>query len=142
MFKANVGSSVAADARTAGREAAAAAQNGLDHVKFAFVYGSCAYGADEMTGGVKDALPGVPLLGNTSFTGIITPDGFVSSDKGFVGVMAFSDEDLTVGTAAYPRGADPFETGRAVALAAMMPAGKDRVPDYFYMGASAAEEEC
>jgi hypothetical protein len=141
MFKANVGSSVAADARTAGREAAAAAQNGLDHVKFAFVYGSCAYGADEMTGGVKDALPGVPLLGNTSFTGIITPDGFVSSDKGFVGVMAFSDEDLAVGTAASPRGADPFETGRAVALAAMKQAGKDCAPDYFYMGASPAEEE-
>ena len=141
MFKANVGSSVAADARTAGKEAAAAAQKGLDQVKFAFVYGSCAYNVNEMTAGVKDALPGVPLLGNTSFTGVITPEGYIASDHGFVGVMAFSDENMAVGAAAAPRGSDPFETGRALALAAMKKAGRDCAPDYFYMGASPAEEE-
>jgi len=141
MFKAKVGSSISPNAKTAGIEAAAAAKEGLNAVKMAFVYGSCAYDIDDMMAGVREALPGVPALGNTSFTGIITPDGFVSSDNGFVGVMAFSDENMTVGFAAEERGSDPFETGRAIAIEAMKKAGKTCAPNFFYMAASPAEEE-
>ncbi|MCE5201636.1 MAG: FIST C-terminal domain-containing protein [Synergistaceae bacterium] len=141
MFKAKVGSSISASAKTAGMEAAAAAKSGLDSVKMAFVYGSCEYNIDQMMAGVKEVLPGVPALGNTSFTGIITPNGFVGSDDGFVGVMAFSDENMTVGVAAAERGSDPFATGRSVALEAMKNAGKTCAPNFFYMAASPAEEE-
>ena len=141
MFKANVGSSAAKNAKTAGKEAALAAAKGLDKVKLAFVYGSCGYDTDDMMSGVAEALPETAALGNTSFTGIITPEGFISSDDGFVGVMAFSGDDLTVGTAGSPRGDDPFETGRKVALEAMKAAGMDKAPNFFYMAASPAEEE-
>jgi len=141
MFKANVGSSIAPEAKKAGIEAGLAAKNGLDAVKMAFVYGSCEYDVDQMIAGVKESMPGVPLIGNTSFTGIITPEGFVGSDGGFVGVMAFSDENMKVGIAASERGKSPIETGKAVALEAMKKAGKDTTPAFFDMAASPAEED-
>ncbi|MEG1602736.1 MAG: FIST N-terminal domain-containing protein [Cloacibacillus sp.] len=141
MLQANVGSSVLRSAKEAGKEAAASAAQNLNGVKAAFVYGSCGYDIAEMMNGVKEALPGVPAFGNTSFTGIITPDGYISSDDGFVGVMAFADKDMKVGVAASERGADAVATGRAVALEAMKAAQMDCAPKFFYMAASPAEEE-
>ncbi|MEG1799300.1 MAG: FIST N-terminal domain-containing protein [Synergistaceae bacterium] len=141
MLKANVGSSVLKCAKSAGKEAALAAAAGLESVGAVFVYGSCGYDIADMMAGVEEALPGVPAFGNTSFTGIITPEGFVSSDDGFIGVMALSDPEMKIGAAASERGADPFETGRNVAVAAMEAAGMDTAPNFFYMAASPAEEE-
>lgn len=141
MFKANVGSSTLASARDAGREAAAAAAQGLNAVKMAYVYCSCAYDAGEVMAGVAQSLPGVPCLGNTSFTGVILPEGFVGGDTGFVGVMAMSDPDMCVGVAAAARGECPVEDGVSLAKQAMRNAGKTTPPDYFYMAASPAEEE-
>lgn len=142
MFKANVGSSTNADAKAAGREAGASAAQGLEDVKVAFVYGSCEYDTDQMLAGVAEALPGVPLLGNTSFTGVITPAGYIASDGGFCGVMAFAG-DLTVGVAGAARSdADcACIDGIAIAQAAQKAAGKTGAPDYFYMAAAPAEEE-
>lgn len=141
MLKANIGSSISPDPKTAGKEAAAAAKIGLDQIKMAFVYSSCDYDIKEMLSGISDELPGIPLIGNTSFTGIITPEGYISSDDGFVGIMAFSDPDMAVGVAAKKRGNCPQEDGKTIALEAMKAAGKTCAPKYFYMAASPAEEE-
>lgn len=141
MLKANVGSSILGDAYGAGKEAAAKAGAGLSDIKLAFVYGSCTYSIKDMIAGVAEELPGVPLIGNTSFTGIITPEGFIGSEDGFVGVMAFSDPDMAVGVAGTARSTNPVTDGKAIAEQAMKAAGKDTAPDYFYMAASPAEEE-
>lgn len=141
MLKANIGSSISADSRTAGKEAASAAKIGLDDVKMAFVYSSCDYNMKELLTGIADELPNTPLIGNTSFTGIITPEGYITSDNGFVGIMAFSDSNMAVGIAAKERGTCPVEDGKAIALEAMKAAGKTCPPKYFYMAASPAEEE-
>jgi len=141
MLKCNVGSSTERDARVAGRQAAAGAREGLEGVKLVFAYSSVAYDANEMLAGIAEELPGVPIVGNTSFTGIITPEGFVRGDDGFVGVMAFSDESLTVGAAGFAKDADARATGRKAALKAMEKAGKSTAPDYFYLAASPGEEE-
>ncbi len=141
MLKANVGSSTLADAKAAGFEAANKAKANLEDVKTAFVYSSCSYDISVLLAGVKEALPGVPVFGNTSFTGTITPDGYITSDDGFISVMAFSDPDMQVGVAAMERGDDPIATGRALAHSAMKAAGKDCAPAFFHMAASPAEEE-
>lgn len=141
MFKANVGSSISSCAVSAGKEAALAAKEGLSDVKMAFVYASCDYDTKDVMKGVSEALPGVPALGNTSFTGVITPAGYISSANGFVGIMAVSDAATTVGTASSEAGADPVAIGRAVAKEAMKAAGKTCPPDFFYMAASPAQEE-
>ena len=91
MFKANTGYSTGASAFDAGKEAAAQAVEGLDAPKVAFVYCSCDYNVTAVVDGVKEAIPGVPVLGNTSFTGVIVSDGgYVGGDEPFVGVMVLS----------------------------------------------------
>ena len=141
MLKVNVGSSISSCAKTAGKEAASKAKLGLDSIKMAFVYGSCDYNIDEMLSGVAEELPDIPLIGNTSFTGIITPEGFIGSEDGFVGVMALSDPDMIIGIASKERGASPVEDGKLIAAEAMKAANQNSSPNFFYMAASPAEEE-
>ena len=140
-MKGSTGSSVAADPKAAGKEAAEKAKNGLSNIKVAFAYSSVAYDQDQLLKGVAEGLPGVPVLGNTSFTGIITQDGFITGEKGFVGVMALGGDNLAVGVAGSPKGADARSTGREVAKEAIKNAGKSGAPSYFYMAASPGEEE-
>ena len=140
-MKANVGHSTLADAQAAGAQAAEQAKAGLDDVKVAFVYASVVYDLEAMLAGVRDTLPDVPVVGNTSFTGVITADGFIGSDDGFVGVMALSDPDASIGVAGLPKGKSARETGKDVARQAMEKAGRTAPPDYFYMAASPGEEE-
>lgn len=141
MLKANVGSSILQDAGSAGREAASKAKQGLTDIKLSFVYGSCDYSISELVAGAAAELPEATIIGNTSFTGVITSEGFVSSEQGFAGIMVLSDEKMAVGVAAVPRGKDPVEDGKTIARLAMEAAGREGAPDYFYMSASPAEEE-
>jgi hypothetical protein len=141
MLKANTGSSTNTDAKKAGKEAAAQSKAGLDKVKLAFAYASVQYDLGEMLKGISEELPGVPIIGNTSFTGVITPAGFTSGSDGFLGMLAMADEEMAVGVAAKEKGASAQETGRQVAKEAMKAAGKTTPPDYFHMVAPPGEEE-
>jgi hypothetical protein len=141
MQVANTGSSTNADSYAAGKEAAAKAKAGLSDVKVVFAYASVANDLGEMLRGIEEELPGVPVIGNTSFTGVIMPEGFVSGDAGFVGILALADEDLEVGVSALPKTDDARTTGQEVALEAVQAAGMDCAPDYFYMVAPPGEEE-
>ena len=87
MQKANTGSSTNADSYLAGREAAAKAKVGLGGIKMAFVYAGADNDMDRVLQGIREELPGVPLIGNTSFTGVITPEGFISGERGFVALL-------------------------------------------------------
>lgn len=141
MINSKVGSSVLADAFAAGQEAAKAAA--VCGAKVAMVYCSCAYDVNQVVKGVKDALPGVPVLGNTSFTGIVTKDGYIGGDVPFVGVLTLAGDDLTVGIAGTARTDAPCACadGKKIAEAALAAAGKTCPPDALYMAASPAEEE-
>jgi len=141
MLRANTGSSVLASAFDAGKAAAMEAKTGLNGIKIAFAYASCAYDLETMLSGVKASLPGVPVIGNTSFTGVITPKGFVSGDDGFVGVMAIADDTMDVGVAAVKKGTSAIADGKEAAKKAMAAAGKKVAPSYFYMVAPPGEEE-
>ena len=140
-MKGNTGSSIAADPKAAGKEAAEKAKNGLSDIKVAFAYSSVAYDQGQMLKGIAEGLPGVPVLGNTSFTGVVTPEGFITGDKGFVGILALGGGDLAVGVAGRAKSGDARSTGREAAKEAMKNAGKDCAPAYFYMAASPGEEE-
>jgi len=141
MAKCGVGSSVLTDAKAAGFEAAGKAKAGLDKIKAAFVYSSITYDKPALLAGIKEALPGVPLVGNTSFTGVVTPAGFVSGDAGFAGILVVAGEEITAGIAGVKKGDCARKAGREAAEAAMKNAGKTAPPDYFYMAAPPGEEE-
>ncbi len=141
MLNVKTGSSTKANATEAAKEAAAPAKEALDDMKMAFVYSGVQYDQDELLNALSEELPDIPLIGNTSFTGVITPDGFISSDDGFVGLMALADPDLTVGVAGLPKEGSARETGQKVAQMALEDAGMQEAPDYFYMTAPPGEEE-
>jgi hypothetical protein len=147
MLKAKTGASTNADPAQAGREAAAKAKTGVSDPKLAFVYSGEQYDQRKLLAAIGAELPGVPLIGNTSFTGVITPEGFISGEQGFVGLMLLGGPGLTVGRAGSAKiGGDARGTGRKVALEALAAAGKSaggRVepPSYFYMVAPPGEEE-
>ena len=140
MLNAKTGISTKADVKLAGKEAAQAVKEVKD-MKMAFVYSGVQYDQKALLAAISEELPGVPLVGNTSFTGIITQDGFVTGDDGFVGIMAMGGEELTVGVAGMPKAGTARETGHKVAEAALKKAGKAEAPDYFYMVAPPGEEE-
>ena len=142
-MKSFVATSTAATAAEAGKEVAAKVAAGIDGAKLAMAYGSCDYDSAELLASIAAELPGVPVVGNTSFTGIITPEGFVGGDTPFVGILALGGDDVVVGCAGASRETDdcPRKIGRKLAADAMAAAGKDCPPDYWYMVASPAEEE-
>ena len=135
MVDIKVGSSRLQDAFEAGKAAAGA----MAGAKFAFVYSSVNYDQAALIKGVKAAAAGIAVAGNTSFTGVVTPEGFIGGDH-FVGVMSVGG-DVTVGVAGSAKGDCAETTGKNVALAAMKNAGKNCAPDYFYMVASPGAEE-
>lgn len=141
MLKGAVGSSVLPDAYEAGKEAAKKSIAGMENAKVAFVYSSCVYDGEKLLAGVRESLPGAKIVGNTSFTGVITPEGFIGGADGFVGVLSLGGGDVTVGVAGMEKKATARETGRMVAQQAMKSAGKTVPPAYFHMVASSGEEE-
>lgn len=141
MLKSNVGWSTNVDSYNQGKESAAKAVVDLIQTKVAFLYTSVDCDVAKVLEGAKAELGTAPIIGCTSSAGIITPDGFISSENGFTGILALGDSDLNVGVASSPRNANPRETGKKVALEAMKNAGRTDSPAYFYMIASPAEEE-
>ena len=138
MLRPIIATSTNPDVLLAAKEVAAAAK--VQDLKAVFAYCSCDYDVPALINAVGAEL-GVPVFGNTSFTGVITEDGYFGGDKPFVGILALADPDLTVGVAALPKDGCSVKRGKALAKACMEAAGKDCAPDFFYMAASPAEEE-
>lgn len=146
MFKASVGESSNLDPREAVKETVdkLRSQDGnVGSAKALFAFSSGAYDIPAMLDELSKELPGVPVIGNTSFTGVITPKGFIGGD-GFLGAMALDDPAMAVGIAACPKtdpSQDAISLGEQVARKAMEAAGTDKAPLYYFMAASPAEEE-
>ena len=141
MLKSNVGWSTNEDSYMQGKDSAAKAVVDLVQTKVAFLYTSVDSNVAKVLEGAKAELGTAPIIGCTSSGGIIVPDGFITGEKGFTGILALGDEELTVGVAGSKKQKTARETGRKVAKEAMERAGKDCVPAYFYMVASPGEEE-
>ena len=141
MLKSNVSWSTNAESYTQGKEAAKKAVVDLIQTKVAFLYTSVDCNVAKVLEGAKTELGTAPIIGCTSSAGIITPDGFISSENGFTGILALGDPDLTVGVASSSKKEDARKTGQMVAKEAMKKAGRTDSPAYFYMVASPAEEE-
>ncbi|MCL2323691.1 MAG: FIST C-terminal domain-containing protein [Oscillospiraceae bacterium] len=140
MFNANVGSSILVNSYDAGMEAAKLAMDNLNEIKMAFMYTSCEHDQEEVLKGASEVLKDVPIIGNTSFTGIITQQGFIGGNT-FVGIMVISSDDLAIGIAGVEKETDAREAGQKAALDAIENSGKKQIPNYFYMVAPPGEEE-
>lgn len=141
-MKSNVGYSTLESAFEAGKETAEKAMQGLKKPKVGMLFTSVDYDQKEVMKGVKSVVGETPVVGCTSSGAIIVPDGVITSDHGFAGMLLLDDESMVVGTAGSPlKNGDARETGRMVAMEALDKAGLDYAPSYYYMAASPKEEE-
>jgi len=140
-MKATVSSSILKDSRDAGVEVASKALKGIKHPKLGFLFSSVKYNQVELLDGVKSVNPELKIIGCTSSGAIMTPEGIISGEDGFAGLMVLEDNELNVGVSASERGSDPRETGRKIAREAMKDARKEHPPVAFAMFANPAEEE-
>jgi len=141
-MKSNVGYSTLESAFEAGKETAEKAKHGLKDSKVGMLFTSVDYNQSEVMKGVKSVVGDTPIVGCTSSGAIIVPDGVITSDHGFAGMLLLDDENMVVGAAGSPlKNGDARETGRMVAMEALDRAGLDYAPSYYYMVASPKEEE-
>ena len=140
MLKSKIGYSTNEDSTLAGKETAQMALEGKNGT-IGFLYTSVDYNQEEVIKGIREENKDMPIIGCTSSGGIIVPDGMITSDHGFAGMMVLDDKEMEIGVAASPKKGDARETGRKVAMEAVLNAGKDYTPAYYYMVASPAEEE-
>ena len=140
MLKSKVGYSIKEDYYEMGLETAKESTKDFSNVKLNFLYTSEKCDIKKVIKGIRDVTSS-PIIGCTSNQGIIVPDGVITSDNGFAGMLSLNDQNLTVGVAIHEAGKDARAIGRKVAIAAVEDAGTTRAPAYFYMVASPKEEE-
>lgn len=139
MLNIQTGSSCNKDSFLAGKEAVKSLHS-KQNPKLAFVYSSIDYDIQSLLQSISQEMPDTPIIGNSSFTGIITQSGFADAESGFVGIMGLYD-DVEVGVASAKRGECAVETGRQVAKEALRRADAKGIPSFFYMSATPGYEE-
>lgn len=140
MLKSNVGYSTETESYLAGQETATKAQENLVNPKLGFLFTSVKNDLKEVIKGVQSTTK-APIIGCTSSGAIIVPDGIITSDNGFAGMLMLDDENLNIGLAWHEAGKDARAIGRKVAIQAVQNAKSTRAPAYFYMVASPRQEE-
>ena len=140
MVRAKVGHSIHPDSFIMGFESIKESTKDLKNVKLNLLFTSSKSNVKKVVEGIhKESM--APLIGCTSNGGIITPDGYITSEEGFTGIMSLNDPNLTIGIACHEAGKDARIIGRKVAIEAVENAKTTRAPAYFYMVASPKEEE-
>lgn len=140
-MKALVGSSILDNSFDAGVEVAKNSTKGLKTPTLGFLFTSELYNPEEVIKGIKSVNPALKVIGCTSSGAIMTPDGIITSQNGFAGMLVLDDNELSVGVASSPRGNNPRLTGRKLAKAALENAGKKFAPYAFSLFATPGEEE-
>jgi hypothetical protein len=140
-MKAMVGSSILIDSYEAGIETARNSMKGLKNPKVGLLFSSIKHNQEDLISGIKSVVPEIKIIGCTSSGAIMTPDGIISNEEGFAGMMILEDNELKIGISSSQRGLDPRSTGRKIAKEAMEDAGKNHPPVAFAMFASPKEEE-
>ena len=140
MLKSKVGYSINPDDFMSGFESAKESTKDFNNVKLNFLYTSVNNDVKKVIKGVQSA-NSAPVIGCTSSGGIIVPDGYITSEEGYTGILSLNDQNMIVGTACHESGRDARTIGRKVAIEAVNNAKTTRAPAYFYMVASPKEEE-
>ena len=140
MLKTKTGFSIDADSFKSGEETARIASQDMKNAKLGMLYTSVLCDVKEVVKGAR-SVTNAPIIGCTSSGAIMVPEGIISSDHGFSGMMMLDDKNMTVGVACHEAGKDARAIGRKVAIEAVENAGENYSPNYFYMVASPKEEE-
>ena len=94
MLKSKVGYSINPDDLVMGMETAKRATKDLSNIKLNFLFLSCKSDTKRVIKGIQE-VSNAPLIGCTSSGGIIVPDGYVTSEHGFAGMLSLDDLNLS-----------------------------------------------
>ncbi|MDR3566041.1 MAG: FIST N-terminal domain-containing protein [Negativicutes bacterium] len=141
MLRTEMGWSQVPSGLDAGKQAAQKAMEGLTAASLAVVYGTVNYDQVELLQGIKSVLGDVPLVGCTTFNGVLTPDGFIGGAEGVCAVMILADNELKVTVAGSEKDGSARQTGQRAAREAMAQHPASAVPAFFFMIAPPGEEE-
>ncbi len=140
MLKSKVGYSTNPDSFLMGFESIKQSTKDFENVKLNFLFTSEKADIKKVVKGINSETK-APIIGCTSSEGILVPDGYITGEDGFTGVLSLNDPNLVVGVAAHESGKDNRKIGRKVAIEAVENANTTRAPAYFFMVASKDEEE-
>lgn len=140
MLKSKIGYSINENSFAVGQETAMKACVDLPDTKLGFLFTSEKNDIKQVVQGIKNVTD-TPIIGCTSSGAIIVPDGIITSENGYAGMLMISEKDMKVGVACHEAGRDARAIGRKVAIQAVENAKTTRAPAYFYMVASPKEEE-
>ena len=93
MLKSKVGYSTNPDEVQLGVESATASTKNLENIAVNFLFTSCNNDIKKIIKGVREVTD-TPIIGCTSCEGLITPDGYITSDTGFSGMLSLSDKEM------------------------------------------------
>jgi hypothetical protein len=125
MLTAAVSWSKEADAYKAGKESAEKALAELKG-KAGLAVAFCTVHYDEaaFVKGIRDVLGDIPLMGSTSFGGILVPGGYIHKETGVGGVMLLASPEMAFGIGSAEIGEDVRAAGQKAVRAAIAQAGK------------------
>lgn len=138
MLKGKVEITIKETALAAGQNIAKICMGDSDKINF--VFASPNYNPDEFIKGLKKHGSIDNLIG-FSTRAMLTEDGCVVNEDGFAGLLSIEDENLVVGIAASEKKGSARDTARQVAKEALKNSNMEFAPDYFFMTASAEEEQ-
>ena len=140
MLRAKVGYSINPNDFIAGMESIKESAKDFLNIKCNFIFTSEKNNIQKIVKGIRSTTS-APIIGCTSSGGIMIPDGYITSENGFVGIMSLNDPEMIVGVGCHEAGKNPRAIGRKVAIEAVESAETLRAPAYFYMVASPKDEE-
>ena len=140
MLKSKVSYSINPDDYLMGVECGEEISKELQDIKINFLYTSVESNIKKVVEGIESTTPS-PIIGCTSSGGVIVPEGIITSEKNFAGILSLTDPNMKVGLACHEAGKDARAIGRKVAIKAVEDAKTTRAPSYFYMIATPGQEE-
>ena len=140
-MKTNVSWQSSDDSRTAGKSIAKKAVLDLERTKIAFLFNSSKYDQEVVLNGAKEELGTAPIIGCTTSIGLFTPEGFVSSNDGFSGMLAIGDNIMEATTGACTRLVDARDSAKYAVLEALKKHTKKGRPNYCFMFCTPGAEE-
>ena len=140
MLRAKVGYSTNSDDFIAGMESIKESAKDFLNVKCNFIFTSEKNNIPKIVKGIRNS-SSAPIIGCTSSGGVMIPQGYITSENGFVATMSLNDPEMIVGVGCHEAGKNPRTIGRKVALEAVENAETLRAPAYFYMIATPKDEE-
>ena len=140
-MKINTSWSIEKKAKQAGKEMLEKGVCDLGKTQIAIIFNTVKYDTKKMLDGAKEVLGTAPIIGCTSSGGILTQDGYITSEDGAAAAMCIGDNDTAVGTAVEARKKSAKDTAIDAVKKAMDKVGTKEIPAYVLMLATPGYEE-